>query len=325
MSNVRERPAALDDDEPDTRHPGTVISDIAAEFALFEQTWAASEAPAGDSRQADLFVADILDASPKSDLGSLEHPLFALRAGDRAIRRYERGDTVVEVQPGVYGLATIHDKDLWIYAVSQLRAAANAGQEIGRTVRFTAHAFLTATDRGTSGRSYDRLLNALNRLAGTRVLTNIRTKKQRSARGFGLLESFEIVERNPDTGRMCAIAMTLPDWLYRAIVARECLTLHREYFGLRQPLERRIYELARKHVGSQASWVCSLTVLHQKSGSRAALKKFRAAMRSMSRENRLPGYRLSFDLSTDQMTFYARTPCGARAEFRALKKSLGGR
>lgn len=65
--------------------------------------------------QGDFFVADILDASPKDDTASMEHPLFALRAGDRRVRVYERNGYSVTVKPGVDGCATIHDKDLWIY------------------------------------------------------------------------------------------------------------------------------------------------------------------------------------------------------------------
>ncbi|MCA9184408.1 MAG: replication initiator protein A [Pirellulaceae bacterium] len=30
------------------------------------------------------------------------------------------------------------------------------------------------------------------------------------------------------------------------------LTLHRDYFRLRKPLERRVYEIARKHCGPKA-------------------------------------------------------------------------
>jgi hypothetical protein len=40
---------------------------------------------------------------------------------------------------------------------------------------------------------------------------------------------------------------------------KEVLTLHRDYFRLRKPLERRMYELARKHCGQQATWSICLT------------------------------------------------------------------
>src|SRR5699024_8673448 len=106
--------------------------------------------------QQDFFVADILEASPKDDTQSMEHPLFALRAGDHRVRNYERNGCTVTVKPGHDGCATIYDKDLWIYCISQLVEAKNRGREISRTVRFTAYDFLVTTNRDTSGRAYLR-------------------------------------------------------------------------------------------------------------------------------------------------------------------------
>ena len=53
------------------------------------------------------------------------------------------------------------------------------------------------------------------------------------------------------------------------------LTLHRDYFRLRKPIERRIYELARKHCGQQAVVEGLLGLLLKKSGSKATDKEFR--------------------------------------------------
>ncbi|WP_221624179.1 replication initiator protein A [Burkholderia sp. Bp9031] len=53
-------------------------------------------------RQRDFFVADILDVAPKDDMASMEHPLFALKAGDMRVRTYERNGTIVKVMPGTY-------------------------------------------------------------------------------------------------------------------------------------------------------------------------------------------------------------------------------
>jgi plasmid replication initiation protein len=47
------------------------------------------------------------------------------------------------------------------------------------------------------------------------------------------------------------------DWVFNAIRAKEVLTLHRDYFRLRKPLERRMYELVRKHCEQQATWSIS--------------------------------------------------------------------
>lgn len=257
--------------------------------------------------QRDFFVADILDAAPKADLASMEHPLFALKSGDKRIRRYEHRGATIEIQPGTKGLATIHDKDVWIYCVSHLVEAMNRGRkDVGRTVRFTGYDFLTSTHRQTSGQGYLLLAEALERLKGTTVVTNVSSAGRRARSGFGLLDAFEVVERGPDD-RMVAVSVTLPDWLYGSVEAKQMLTLSRAYFRIRKPLDRRLYELARKHCGSQARWTVSVGVLYKKSGSTSALKKFRFNVKTLSERNELPDYRVVLDARADMVTFYAKS------------------
>jgi plasmid replication initiation protein len=268
--------------------------------------------------QRDFFVADIFDAAPKADMATMEHPLFALKAGDKRARTYGRNGFTVTIKPGHDGCATIHDKDLWIYCISQLVEAINRGREdIGRTVRFTAYDFLLATNRDTSGRAYERMGDALGRLAGTRIETNIKTDGYRERRGFGLVESWRVIECDHDN-RMVAVEVTLPEWLWRSVKARHVLTLSRDYFRLRKPLSRRIYELARKHCGAQPKWRVKLKALHEKSGSTDTLRKFRAAIKALADANELPDYRFTFDEAADAVTFYARAPKGAKAQVADL-------
>lgn len=240
----------------------------------------------------DFFVCDIFGASPKDDLGSMEHPIFSLSTRpDRRILSYAHNGVTVEVTPSVKGRATIHDKDILIYCISQLMAALNAGREISRTLHLKAHDLLVATNRDTSGDSYARLREAFERLAGTRITTNMTTGGEEATRGFGLIEAWEIVRKSRG-GRMVSVTVTLSDWLYRAVLAKSVLTLSRDYFRLRKPLERRIYELARKHCGRQPEWQVSVAVLHKKSGSAAPLRVFRAALRRMITDAYLPDYKM---------------------------------
>ena len=138
-------------------------------------------------RQGDFFVADLHGLSAKDDVASMEHPLFALKAGDRAIRRYERNGSSIEVQPGAKGQATIHDKDVWIYCISQLVHALDRGREdVSRTVRFTAYDFLVATIRDVGGRAYKLLGDALNWALGE--FGRIRTLSPRKQRKISSLQ-----------------------------------------------------------------------------------------------------------------------------------------
>jgi len=148
-------------------------------------------------RQGDFFIADILDAIPKGDMASMEHPLFALKAGDMRVRTYERNGVTVTVKPGHDGCATIHDKDLWIYCISQLVEAMNRGREdVGRVVRFTAYDFLVSTNRDASGRAYERMGEMFERLNGTRIETNIETGGTRERGWFGFIDYARVIERD---------------------------------------------------------------------------------------------------------------------------------
>ncbi len=241
----------------------------------------------------DFFVCDVLAGLPKDDLATMEHPVFSLSTRpDRKVLSYVHNGVTLEITPSVKGRATIHDKDILIYCISQLVAALNAGRAVSRTLQLRAHDLLVATNRETSGDSYRRLREAFERLAGTRITTNIVTGEDEVTTGFGLIESWEIV-RKTRGGRMVSVAVTLSDWLYQAVLNRSVLTLSRDYFRLRKPLERRIYELARKHCGRQPAWRISVETLHKKSGSGSPRRVFRAMLREMIAADPLPGYRLA--------------------------------
>ena len=197
----------------------------------------------------------------------MEHPIFSISTKpDKRIRRYESGSNFLEVTPSVKGLATVHDRDVLIFCISQIIAALNAGRDVSQTVRFRAFDLLSATNRPAGGESYQRLRDALERLAGTRITTNITTADVEVMDGFGLIDQYRIVRETRD-GRMQEVEVRLSDWVFNAIRHKEVLTLHRDYFRLRKPLERRIYELARKHCGKQRSWKIGLQRLQEKCGS----------------------------------------------------------
>lgn len=268
---------------------------------------ATAESTSSGPEQADFFICDFFGATPKDDLASMEHPIFSLSTKpDRRVLQYEHRGAEVTVTPSVKGRATIHDKDILIYCVSQLVAALNAEKPVSRTMTLTAHDLLLATNRDTSGDAYARLREAFERLSGTRITTNIETGGFETTRGFGLIESWEIV-RKTRGGRMVSVSVTLSEWLFRAVLSKSVLTLSRAYFQLRKPIERRVYELARKHCGRQSSWQIGLSVLHKKAGSAAPLRVFRAAIRRMINADILPDYRMA-ELPGDILLIERRRP-----------------
>jgi hypothetical protein len=178
----------------------------------------------------------------------------------------------------------MHDRDVLIYCISQLIAGLNDGREPSQVVRFKGYDLLQATNRVTDGRGYKGLKAALERLSGTRITTNITTAETEVMDGFGLIDRFRIVRETRD-GRMQEVEIKLSDWVFNAIRAKEILTLHRDYFRLRKPLERRIYELARKHCGSQKQWKISLDLLQKKCGSNSTPREFKRLVLNIVRQD----------------------------------------
>ena len=86
--------------------------------------------------QGDLFICDVADAVLKDIIDQLEHPFYSLtKKPETTVRRYEHNGNWLEIVPSVKGMATIYDKDILIYAISQIMAKLNQNLPVSRRVR----------------------------------------------------------------------------------------------------------------------------------------------------------------------------------------------
>lgn len=251
--------------------------------------------------QKDFFVLDVADVVLKDDIASMEHPLFSLATKpDMRKLDYGNNDKRLKITPSGAGLPTIFDKDILIFCISQLMHRKNRGEPIGNRVRFSARELMMATNRKTGGVEYRRLEQAFQRLMGTVFQTDIETGKKRETRFFHLVESGSgFVMRDEGKWRLDYCEVILSDWVMRAIEANEVVTISRDYFRLRRPLERRLYEIARKHCGISSRWQIGLPKLQDKTGSNAPLKRFRLNLREIIEADTTPFYR--FELTKDDL------------------------
>lgn len=252
----------------------------------------------------DFFVLDIADVVPKDDTASMEHPMFSLATKpDHRHLHYRSGPHSLSIIPSGRGLPTIFDKDILIFCISQLMHKRNRGEKIGKRVRFNAHELLIATNRKTGGVEYQRLEDAFARLAGTQFKTDVTTGGKREVRFFSLIDSGSgFVFKDDDRMRLDYCEVILSDWIMRAIEASEVVTISNDYFRLRRPLERRIYEIARKHCGAQSRWQIGLAKLQEKTGSNAPLKRFRLNLREIIEADHTPFYRI--ELTKDDLVIF---------------------
>lgn len=267
------------------------------------------------NQQHDLFICDVADAVLKDVMPHMEHPFYSLaKKPDTSVRKYEHNGQWIEITPSVKGMATIYDKDVLIYCISQIMGAIKRGDPVSKRVRINSRDLLTFTNRGTSGRAYSSLIESLDRLEGTRIRTNIITGDEEQTNGFGLIDASSVRRKHGLDGRLLWCDITLSDWVFSAIKAQEVLTLHRDYFRLAKPLERRVYEIARKHCGQQPKWKIGLPLLHKKSGSEGPEWRFRQMIRSLVLGDHLPDYSIAYDADADMVTFVNRGTVKAPVE-----------
>ena len=260
--------------------------------------------------QADLFVIldTVHDWPVKDDVSSMEFPIFSLaKVRDTSIRTYSRGGKTIRVIPSALGAATVFDKDILIYCISQIVRALEGGAKANRRIKIETYPFLVGTRRSTGGAAYEGVLEMCRRLKGTTIETNVKTTDREQTEGFGLIEDYKVTQYTKNGKGALELELTISEWLYRAAVNSDILTLHPGYFLLGQALERRLYELARKHCGQQAWWAVGLPLLQEKVGSAQESRYFKKDLKKIAELNRLPDYRMVLDESVKPNMLYFLT------------------
>jgi plasmid replication initiation protein len=248
--------------------------------------------PKGD-HQPDLFAANFADIPIRDQRDTMERPFFSLAKKPRYTPiEYQVGGVWVEVSANPkFGLATIWDADILIWASTQVTEAMDRGMSPSRTIQFHPHNLLKSIRRPTGGAHYLRLRAALERLTHTAVRTNIRAEGKKKTASFHWLESWTEVT-DDKSGETTGMTMTLPDWLFQGIIMKGgVLTIHEDYFLLTGGIERWLYRVARKHAGHQETgWQFTMRQLHEKSGSSSRVSDFALDVRKVVEMNSLPEY-----------------------------------
>jgi plasmid replication initiation protein len=213
---------------------------------------------------------------------------------------YERDGITIKIKPSYTGLATIFDKDILLYLAGALMSAKNNNSVISKTIRFTTYDYIVSTNKALGGVQYRQLQEGLERLNGTLIQTNIKTNGKEITKEFGLIESWEVIKED---GKLTSIEVTLSDWFYNSILGDAVLTIDKDYFRLRKPTERRLYELARKHCGNQMAWKIKLDNLKEKLGANSQIKLLRFNIKKIAETNHLPEYNISID---DDIVIFSR-------------------
>lgn len=248
--------------------------------------------------QIDLFAPIFSDIAVRDGIDMMEFPFFSLSKKKRfepmIYNNEARGIEIIVSGGKPHGIATIWDKDILIWCISQVREALDRGEQPSKKIYFHPYQILKATRRGTCKDDYERLLMALQRLHNTAIHTTIKTDKKTRDRGFHWIEDYETARDNTSGEAIGMWSITLHDWIYKAAITPHfILTLDDDYFLLTGGIERRVYLMARKHGGKQdAGYTMPMKTLYAKMGTEDEYKYWARAIRKIADADELPGYHL---------------------------------
>jgi len=253
------------------------------------------------NEQFDLFLPYLADLPLRDQREMMERPFFSL-AKTKRVKAIDYtspdGKLWVNVSSNPqFGMATIWDADILIYCASMLADMQRRGlNDIPRTLHIMPYDLLRAIGRPTTGRAYELLGQALDRLVSTTVKTNIRAENRREAT-FSWLDGWtQLVDERTERSR--GMTLELSNWFWEGVLMKGgVLSIDRAYFDITGGRERWLYRVARKHAGGagEGGFAISMPTLFEKSGAEGPYRRFKFEIIKIAAKNALPGYQLSIE------------------------------
>lgn len=250
------------------------------------------------SEQFELFLPYLADLPLRDQREMMERPFFSLAKSKRVKPidyRSPDGKLWVHVSANPdYGMATIWDADILIYCASMLADMARRGvNDVPRKLHLMPYDLLRAIGRQPTGRAYELLGQALDRLVSTTVKTNIRADNRREAT-FSWLDGWtQLVDEKTERSR--GMTIELSNWFWEGVMMTGgVLSIDRAYFDITGGRERWLYKVARKHAGGagETGFAISMPTLFEKSGAEGQYRRFKFEIAKIAERDELPGYAL---------------------------------
>lgn len=240
-------------------------------------------------------LPDFSDISLRDYQETMQRPFFSLSKKKRVRPiEYVSPDRSVTVHVSAnpeYGMATIWDADIMIYLASHLNELRERGDnDLSPTIRLQPGDLLKRICWGVSGRAYERLISALDRLQATTIKTNLRANSKTRETTFSWIDSYtHLVDER--TQRSLGMEITLSKWFFDGVMdKRNVLAISPLYFEITSGLGKWLYRASRKHAGGNGAegFTIGFDTLHQKSGSESSLPSFKNKILELARMNNLP-------------------------------------
>jgi len=238
-------------------------------------------------------LPDFGDMSLRDYQETMQRPFFSLAKKRIKPIQYlsPNGQVSVHVSANPhYGMATIWDADIMIFFASYLNEQRQRSNQLSPTIRVHPADIMKLIRRDTSGRAYERLRDALDRLQATTIKTNICAKGKSREVTFSWIDSWtQLIDERRN--KVLCIEVTLAKWFFDGVLdQKSVLSVDPAYFDLKGGIERWLYRAARKHAGGNGAegFTIGFDTLLQKSGSEQSSAKFKASLLAIARADALP-------------------------------------
>jgi plasmid replication initiation protein len=167
-----------------------------------------------------------------------------------------------------FGLPTASDDEVLI---GLLKLSVDQGFE-DRKVYFTRYELLKALQWTTEGRSYKRLMNALDRLSGVRIKAKNaffdNSSKMHSTVNFGIIDAYEINDGRDSSGQERASFFLWSEVLYKSFQVGYIKKLDLGfYLALESAVSKRLFRYLDKHFWYKSKLTIAVfTLAHEKLG-----------------------------------------------------------
>ena len=258
--------------------------------------------PPDAAEQLEILIPFVAGTGLRDQRETMERPFFSLAKSKRVkpiTYRSPDGSIFVNVTANLsYGMATIWDADILIWAASVLCEMKRQGKnDIPRKITFHPNALLRTIGRDVGGKEYRALKASLARLASTSIATNIRADDRRKDRQFTWISDVsDEVDRVTKTSK--GMSITVSDWFYEGVMQEGgVLAIDPAYFAITGGRERWLYRVARKHAGGAGTdgFAIGMRTLFEKSGAEGEYARFKFEMLKLAAADPLPGFGLEVE------------------------------
>lgn len=269
--------------------------------------------------QLDLFVPALSDIQLRDQRETMERPFFSLSKRKRLTPiNYTSpdGSVTVIVEPHQkYGMPTIWDADLLIWAASTLNDMKKRGlNDLPRKLTAKPYELLKAIGRDAGGSDCRLLHEAALRLRNVSITTNIRSKAGEKPENFSWLDKVSVTKRGGEGGgekQYASFTLTVSDWFYDAVLEEGALlAIDPAYFSITGGRERWLYRVVRKHAGGAGpnGVTMKFQTLFEKSGAEGTYRRFKFELMKIVARNALPGFDIFLEIGSSKEPWLRMIP-----------------